>query len=151
MKLREEDRQIQEFLKSGKIVSGGFLGTDNRHFFEIIEEDKAGISSLGFECESIAKRMREISEKAQEGLGNWVAISDKIEAKVDEAKGDMICPWPHKTKLFHKRVTTVRRKASDEEIKWSDLSIHFVAEHCFFQGRGSLFRLEPARLVKIIF
>jgi hypothetical protein len=36
-------------------------------------------------------------------------------------------------------------------VQWSDLSIHLIGAHGFFEGRGSFFRLEPAELVAILF
>jgi hypothetical protein len=94
--------------------------------------------------------MKEITGKASDGLGTWVKIDAKLEAKTDEARGNLICPWPHQPGMFAKRVTTVRRRDTGEEIHWSDLNIHFIAEHSFFEGKGSSFRLEPGKLVEII-
>ena len=77
-------------------------------------------------------------------------IDENRQAMTEEAKGILICPWPHPGK-FAKRVTTVKLTGSEQSIKWSDLSIHLIAEHHFFQGKGSAFRIEPEKLIKIIF
>jgi len=87
---------------------------------------------------------------AKKGLGTWVEIDQSRRAMAEEAKGSIVCPWPHPGR-FDKRVTTVRLDGSDRSISWSDLNIHLIAEHGFFEGRGSPFRLDPKQLVEIIF
>ena len=151
MKLSKDNSEIQRLLSSGKIAAGGFLGNDYRTFIEIIEADSAELARLNLDSLRIAQEMMNITEKAQGGLGNWVKINEKLMAKVDEAKGFLICPWPHKSEKFRKRVTTLRDVKSGDEIKWSDLSIHLISEHCFFQGKGAVFRIEPAKIAKMLF
>jgi hypothetical protein len=48
-----------------------------------------------------------------------------------------------------KKATPVLRK--QPIIRWSDLSLHFIEAHGFFQGKGSPFRLEPRGLVEALF
>jgi hypothetical protein len=69
---------------------------------------------------------------------------------VDEAKGFLVCPWVHPGR-FDKRVTTLKNIESGKTIRWSDLNIHLIARHGFFEGIGSAFRLEPAEFVRLIF
>ncbi len=140
---------IQELLASGRLVSGGFMGTDQRHYLEIIEEDQAELSRLNITSHDLAGRMMYVTSKAVVGLGTWVNICDGLDAKTDEAKGGIVCPWPH-SGIFAKRVTTARRTDDGREAVWSDLSIHFIEEHSFFQGKGSRFRIEPRDLADII-
>ena len=126
------------------------MGNDGRNVSEIIDSDLAEISRLGLTVEQVARRMREITEKAIPGLGGWVQIDEKRQAKADEAKGPLVCPWPHAGR-FAKRVTTVKLVESGETIKWSDLNIHLIEEHGFFEGKGSAFRIEPGELIQAIF
>ncbi len=64
--------------------------------------------------------------------------------------GRIICPWPHPMSLA-KRITVAQRTDTDESIRWTDLSIHMIAGHSFFEGKGSAFRIEPGKLVRVIF
>ena len=141
------------------IVAGGFMGSDTRSISEIIESDSADIARLGFTISQVVTRMKEITDKAILALGNWTQIDQDHLAKVDEAKGSLICPWPHPGR-FAKRVTTVKLIEANEPratcheprlIKWSDLNIHLIDKHGFFEGRGAAYRIEPMELVKIIF
>lgn len=135
-------------LSSSRIVSGGFLGHDNRSYQEIIDSDLAEVQRLGFTAEDIAARMQELTELAAPGLGTWVDADDSLKVCARDDKGSIICPWPHPGKFF-KRITTVRDKTG-RTIRWTDLNIHMIAEHGFFEGKGSIFRVEPAKLAEII-
>ena len=150
MKESPQMKRLEEVLRSSRLVSGGFMGNDMRSISEVIDSDSAKVSKSGLTVEEISERMQEITYTATAALGNFVEIDENLQAKVDEAKGWLVCPWPHPAR-FAKRVTTLRHIETGHTIKWSDLNIHLIAEHAFFEGRGSDFRIEPEELIKIIF
>ncbi|MFH1615172.1 MAG: hypothetical protein ABIG61_08835 [Planctomycetota bacterium] len=150
MKRSPEKKKLEEILRSSKLVAGGFLGSDNRDLDEIIACDAVQISRLGYTKEQIAGRMREITAAGVARLGMAVVVEGKIEVKVDEWKGMIVCPWPHQGR-YAKRITIARDVKSGRIIRWSDLNTHMIGQHGFFEGKGSLFRLEPGKLVEIIF
>ena len=150
MKESPQDRKLEELLRSSRLAAGGFMGHDTRSVSEVIDADAAELSRLGFTKEQVAERMRQITQVAISGLGTWVQVNDDLEGKVDEAKGRLICPWPHKGKLA-KRITMVKVIETGDSIRWSDLNTHLISEHGFFEGKGSNFRIEPRELVQIIF
>jgi len=143
-------KKLEETLRTSRIVSGGFLGKDPRILVEILETDAAELTGLGTTREAVAARMREITDRALEGLGTPVKFDEKREVTADDNRGQIICPWPHAGRYF-KTITTVRRTDTGETLRWSELSRHFIEEHGFFQGKGSVFRLEPRTLVRVIF
>ncbi len=149
MKESPQAIKLDRILRSSKLVAGGFMGTDSRSAAEVIDADIVELSKLAFTTEQLASRMQEITDKAKGGLGTWVKVDDKRQAMVEEAKGPAICPWPHPGR-YVKRVTTVERLDSGEAIRWSDLNIHLIADHSFLEGRGSAFRIEPAKLIDVI-
>ena len=143
-------QRLEEVLRSSKLVAGGFMGRDSRSVLEVIDADLAELTKLGTTAEHIAARMQEITDIAQAGLGNWRTIDPERQAKTNEARGILVCPWPHPGR-FAKRITTVKLNRTGETVSWSDLSIHLIAKHGFFEGTGSPFRIEPAELMKVIF
>jgi len=149
MKQLPEMEKLEAVLRSSKLVAGGFLGSDRRSVCEIIEDDRRRLADAGVGCKELAGRMREITDAAKRQLGRCVKISDRLEAWVEEAKGVLVCPWPHSGGIL-KRITTVRNVETGESITWSDLNIHLIAEHGFFEGKGSAMRIEPGELVKLI-
>jgi hypothetical protein len=150
MKESPKDKRLEDILRTSGLGAGGFMGADTRSVSEIIEADEARLSKLGVTREHLAERMRQITDVAKAGLGTWVRIDETIEAKVDEARGWLVCPWPHPGTFF-KRITSVRIIETGANIRWSDLNIHLIGQHGFFEGRGSDFRIEPAVLVAMIF
>lgn len=150
MKESPEKQKLEEILRSSKLVSGGFMGTDARRVSEVIEADANTLAKSGYTDRQVARRMQRITDTAIDGLSTWVEIDENIHAKVDEAKGSQPCPWPHIGR-FAKRVTTVKRTDSGKTVTWSDLNIHFIGEHGFFEGKGSSFRIEPEELLSILF
>lgn len=145
-----EIQRLEEVLRSSKLAYGGFMGKDSRSVLDVIDADAAELSKLSIEPQKLAEKMQQITDLAKVALGNWVKIDENRRAMAEEAMGTLVCPWPHPGK-FAKRVTTVNLIESDETIQWSDLSIHLIAEHCFFQGKGSIFRIEPAELIRFVF
>ncbi len=150
MKKSPETQKLEQILKSPAFSSAGFMGTDVRSLAEIIDADLAEISSLGYTPQQITERMGQFTDTAAKALGNWVAIDDTCRAMIAEAKGRIPCPWPHAGN-FAKRVTILKDYNTGSEIKWSDLNIHLIAEHNFFEGHGSAFRIEPKEIIEILF
>lgn len=150
MKQSPDMQKLEEVLRSSALTVGGFMGSDARSVTEVIEADAAELFRLGVSPKQLGARMTEITAAAEKGLGTWVRIDDVREAAIDEARGQMVCPWPHEAQ-FRKRVTTVRRTDSGETARWSDLNVHLIAVHGFFEGKGSAFRLNPTLLVRVIF
>jgi hypothetical protein len=150
MKESPQNKKLEEILRSSKLVAGGFLGRDKRAISEIIDADLSELSKSGYTIEQVARRMKEITNTAIAGLGTWITIDESRQARVDEAKGQLPCPWPHPAR-FAKRITTLRHLEFNETIMWSDLNIHLIAEHRFFEGKDSNFRIEPSKLISMIF
>ena len=150
MKESPENQKLEQLLRLSRLVAGGFMGSDTRSISEVIDADSVELTRLGFTKEQLAGRMQQITKLAIPGLGTWVRVDDTKEASVQEAKGSLVCPWPHPGR-YAKRITTIRDVQSSESIQWSDLNIHLIGQHGFFGGRGSMFRIEPGALVRNIF
>ncbi len=150
MKQSPSMRDLEFMLRSSRIVAGGFLGTDGRPLEEIIDADLVSLAHLGYTVAQVADRMQQLTALAIPELGNPVAVGDHLTVTSQDYMGRIICPWPHPMRLA-KRITVARRTDTDESIRWTDLSIHMIAEHSFFEGKGSPFRIEPGKLVHLVF
>ena len=142
--------KIDDLLRSSPGLAGGFLGDDRRPVAEIVESDAVELARLGYACRDVAERMRQIAGLAAGGLGSWVKIGRNTEAAMTDTRGVISCPWPH-AGVFPKTAVTVRQTDEGRAITWSALNVHLIGEHGFFEGHGSPYRLDPDRLVAIIF
>lgn len=150
MKETVQMTKLDKMLRSSRLVAGGFMGSDDRNSREIIDADLARVEQLGYTVERIAYRMSRLTNAAKPRLGNWVTIDDRIRVKCEDYKGPIVCPWPH-AGTIEKRVTTVECIDSGGSIRWTDLNIHMILQHGFFEGVGSIFRVDPEELIGIIF
>jgi hypothetical protein len=151
MKQSPRDKKLEEVLRSTRLVAGGFMGTDPRHPVEVIEHDMLQMEHLGVTTHQLAERMRELTDLAKPRLGNWIEdASGKLRVKSEDYKGILVCPWPHPG-TFDKRSTIVERLQTQMQVSWTDLNIHMIEEHGFFEGKGAFFRIEPVEIVNILF
>jgi hypothetical protein len=150
MKKSPQNQKLEQMLRSSKIVAGGFMGADTRAVDEIIETDAASLAVTGKTADEVAQRMMQITDVAKAAFGAWVKIDSQLQAMVDEAKGFLVCPWPHPARIY-KRLTLVKNMTTGKEMRWSDLNIHLIMQHGFFEGIGSVYRLEPREVVDFIF
>ena len=140
---------IQERMKPGQITLDGFLGTDTRSLGEILAEDDAEVRRMGLSHEAIALRMRDLEKAGREGLGESVSVPPHFDVRTDVPRGHITCPFGHPG-LCRKTNTLVRNLKIVREITFSDLNIHMIAEHGFYEGRGAAFRVNPRDLVEIL-
>jgi hypothetical protein len=116
-----------------------------------MQEDLDALSRLNLTTEMLGQRMRELTQLAEPRFGNWIDDpSGRFRVKTDEYYGSLVCPWPHPGKYL-KRITTVKNIASGRTISWTDLNIHMIEAHGFFEGKGSFFRIEPIEIAEILF
>lgn len=149
MKRPPHMERIEEVMRSHAISGPGFLGNDHRPLEEIIEDDSSVLFQLGWTQEQVGLRMRQITEAAKKGLETTVIIEENLEASIIDVRGVLPCPWPHEGS-YGKSLTNVRRTDTGKTLRWSELSIHMIVAHCFFEGLGSPFRIDPRELVETI-
>ncbi len=150
MKKSPQQKKLEDMLRTSKFSACGFMGTDKRSVWEIIDADAAELERLGRTQEEIARQMQILTDLGKPGLGDWVDIGKDLKVSVDDHRGAIPCPWPHSFRCV-KRITTCMHKDTGRTVQWSDLNIHLIKDHGFFEGRGSPFRLEPKELIAIIF
>jgi len=149
MKQSPELSAAQANMKPGVITLYGFLGPDDRNLIDILAEDDAEVKRLGLSHERIGRRMEELKEKRARGLGESVKVEPHFLVRVDTERGKLPSPFGGKG-LHRKTNTEVRNETTGTAVIYSDLQIHLIAAHGFYQGKGSRFRLEPADLARTL-
>jgi hypothetical protein len=127
------------------------LGSDRRRLAEILEQDQSEVEALGLNQEVIANRLEGLGRIAKEHMGDPVVLENRYEVKAVEARGKIPCPWSHPDGLFPKSHVDLKDRVTGETLAWTDLSVHLIREHGFYQGVGSPYRIEPALVKNMLF
>ncbi len=149
MKQSPQLQHIQEQMKPGVITLDGFLGTDDRNLIDILIEDDGTVRRLGRTHRAVSNKMQHLRDAGYKGLGEFITVDGHFEVRVDSVRGKLPSPFggPH---LYQKINTIVRNTKLNTEIVFTDMHIHFIRDHGFYEGKGSLFRLEPEDLITIL-
>ncbi len=148
MKQTAEMDKVQHNMRPGCITLKGLLGEDRRNLVDILIEDDAEVKRLGTTHEAIAVRMQEFRDAGVQGLGESITVQGRYEVRVDSVRGKLPCPF--EDGVVQKTFIQVKNLALDLTITYTDLHIHMIKEHGFYEGRGSSFRLPPQDLVEIL-
>lgn len=124
-----------------------FLGSDTRLIAQIIESDEAELRAAGLGADQLARAMRRLTEKGMESLGDEVQ-ADGFLVRVEEYMGQIGCPFKHAVREAKRNTTAVDPRG--RVMTWTDMSIHLIERHGFFQGEGSDYRLEPLELAEFL-
>ncbi len=148
MKPNPKDQAIMENLEGGRLSKEGFLGEDPRPLQEIIREDLAELEARGLTAQQLAARMRELTKQGLEGMGNPMD-SQGYRLTVEDYMGRIACPFRDGRRMA-KRTTIAQHLETGALSQWTDMSIHLIEAHGFFQGIGSPYRLEPMELADFL-
>ncbi len=149
MKQTVQLQQIQDRMRPGVITRDGFLGTDRRNLVDILVADDAEVKRLGLSHQSVAQRMIELRDAGMRGLGEYIEVAPHFEVRVDTVRGKLPCPFGDPG-IFPKTNVSVRNLRSNREILYTDLHIHMILGHGFYEGAGDPLRLEPVDLKEIL-
>jgi len=149
MKESPEIRAIMDRMKPGVLSRDGFLGTDRRSLSDILAADQNRVERAGLSHTRIAMRLQELRDLGMAGLGDFVAVPPHFEVRVESVRGKLPCPFGEPG-LHAKTNITLRNLRSGGTLTVTDLGIHLMAEHGFYQGEGAIFRLDPDALIDFL-
>ena len=149
MKQTPQEQHVYDNFLPGEITKEGFLGTDTRHIHDIVEEDGHTLAHLGVTKEQIADRLQYFIEEGKKGLETPVTVGDFV-THVIWRRGMLPSPFGDPKRLYHKIVATVKNTKLNKELRYSQLNVHMIRDHGFFEGKGSVFRLEPEEVVALL-
>ena len=136
----------EQTLRPANATCNEFLGQDPRGLAVILQADAAAIRRRGLTNAHIAQHLLDLRQAGWEGLGEPVSVPPHFEVCVDAARGTLPCPFGDQG-AFAKVNTTVHNLASGQKITFTDLNIHLIATHGFYEGHGAQFRLDPEQLM----
>lgn len=149
MKQNPDMATIQENMKPGALSADGFLGDDPRGLSDILLADNQTVQRHGQTHQAIADQMRRLTEAGKPELGRPLRVGN-FEVTVDDHRGRLPCPFRDRYGA-EKRITTAVHLLTGQTISWTDLHIHMIEAHGFYEGVGSKFRLDPEQLIVFFF
>jgi hypothetical protein len=149
MKQTPQMKKAEREMRAGHLSLSGFLGGEGRDLAQLLNDDHEAVKAMGLTHPRIADRMRRLREVGLSGLGDFVTVPPHFDVRVESVRGRLPCPFGERG-LHSKAFTIVRNTRLGRELTFSDLHIHLIAAHGFYEGRGSPFRLEPADLRDIL-
>ena len=150
MKETPQDKETMKNLMPGQMSIDGFLGEDKRHFNQIICSDRVKLDNVDLTTKMIADRLQYFTDAAFESYDGSVIIDKKYEVDYESFRGKLICPFSHPG-VYRKGLIKLKNLENGIEMSWTPLNIHMIREHCFFEGFGSIHRLEPKVIKEALF
>ncbi len=149
MKQNPEMLQAQRNMQPGVLTMHGFLGDDRRDLVQIIDEDASRLRELNLSPEKMADKMEYFREQGKKGLGEFIKVEPHFAVKVDSVRGKLPCPFGGPG-MMPKTNITVKNLKEGVEITFTDMNIHCIRGHGFFEGMGSFFRTDPETLARVL-
>lgn len=149
MKMTPQLRQAADKMKPGAVSKEGFFGSDERDLATLITDQHAVCRKLGVSWPRIGLEMRRIGREGLKGFGSPVVVDDRFEVIADENRGKIPSPFVEPG-MFQKTAYTVKNLLSGRTISYTELSIHMIEKHGFFQGVGAPFYNAPETLVDVL-
>ncbi len=129
----------------GNDSGGGFLGW-GEVLETVIKEDTEKLLMLGYDHRTVGLKLKEVLEKK----------SERHEVETQAWLGYQHCPfkgceWVKKICFASCVDFTITNRTSGEQIKGPGFVWHLIADHNFFEGKGTLYRVDPEQLIKVLF
>ncbi len=150
MKATAQELKIMQRMQPGVITLSGFLGSDTRALNEIVADDAATCARLDHTQEQIAARMDSFTKASWDSYLEETLVEGKYLVQTEVYRGKLPCPYGH-AGIFRKAITRLTNQANGLSVVWTSLSTHLIRAHGFFEGRGSVYRLDPEILVRALF
>jgi hypothetical protein len=149
MKQNPAERTVRERLEPGHISVEGFLGADTRPLADIIAADTGEVEEAGLTAEQLGAFLENLHAIADAGWeGRVPAFKGRVTVRADETLGQIPCPFACGGHC-HKAEIAVKDADGNDLLRFTPLDAHLIRRHGFFQGKGSPFRIEPARLIDL--
>ncbi|MDD2227829.1 MAG: hypothetical protein PHY48_00270 [Candidatus Cloacimonetes bacterium] len=150
MKETKTEQRIRARMLPGAITLSGFIGKDKRALYAIISADEQELERLGKTAEELADRMLYFTDASFSTFDGTITVDEHYIVETEVTRGKLPCPFAHGG-VFRKAITKLTNTKNNTTASWSFLNIHLIKEHHFFEGKGSTFRIEPAKLVEVLF
>jgi hypothetical protein len=149
MKESPQQQDQNRLFKASKFSAEGFLGEDGRPIEEIIADDMRALEATGVSKEELVTALTNAFMKAKDAYGAPADILPGITAAYFESRGRIPSPF-RGDGIYEKGEAQIQRQSNGESLIITPLGIAMVAKHGFFQGKGSRYRIDPEKTVRLL-
>ena len=148
MKQSPQHNDLRSRLSASKFSGDGFLGNDARPVDEIINADLRALENAGVTLEEVSDALNNAYADTRNALGAEIELAPGVVAVFHESMGRIPSPF-RGDGVFPKGEAVVFEKKTGRQIIITALGINLIAQHGFFQGKGSRYRIEPVAAIEI--
>ncbi len=140
---------IQMTMQAGVLAPYQFLGDDTRNIADIIHADNLTVTQLETTHATIVARMKYFAQSGKKSIGHEVVVDECYRVVAEEHKGSVPCPFADNYQA-RKSVIHVTNLVLQRSVYYTDLNIHMIEEHQFYEGIGAPYRVDPRDVVEIL-
>ena len=146
--------RVEELMRPRKLSVAGFLGETER-LEDVLKEDASTLSSLRVTAAEIADRIREIVGASLYRSSRWSTRdtydTGKFRVRLMQWGGFQECPWLCKHDPAWASIDfVIENRRSGAKLKGPGLIVHLIAEHGFFEGKESPYRVDPRQAAEVL-
>ncbi|MDC3979808.1 hypothetical protein [Polyangium jinanense] len=146
--------RVEELMRPGVLSTAGFLGEAER-LGDVLKEDASTLAALGVTPADVAGRIREIVRAA---LGSrkreWEEGGDVIgrfRVRLRHWGGYQRCPWLCTSNTAWGSFDfMIENRRTGAKLEGPGLIVHLIAEHGFFEGKESPYRVDPRHAAEVL-
>jgi hypothetical protein len=140
---------LAELLIPSQFSKDGYMGNDTRSLQQIEDDDKKTLAALGLDNKKLVAELRKLYILGERALGNPVDAGKGTTVTFFEARGRIPSPFKEDG-TFQKGEVELVNTAKSITIHITPLSLHLMEKYCFFQGKGSPYRVEPEQAAQLV-
>ncbi len=148
MKQSPKEKSVLNNFLPGEISKEGFLGDDDRHIHDIVQDDLKRLSAVQLNVEEVARRLQYFIDQAKTALEGPVKV-DHYLVQMQWVRGRIPCPFGEPG-MHSKIIIQVTNSVTEQDLIYTQLSVHLIQDHGFFGGKGSAFRLDPESIIDFV-
>jgi len=153
--------ELEKIMRPGQLSECGFLG-HHESLADILEIDNKTVKKLGISHKIIADKLEylvkaavKIDRSRSPSLRNsmliekhGILVDGKYLVRIIIYFGDQECPWYDGHSSFMD--VTIINKKTKQKIFFPELIIHLIRKHRFYEGKGTKYRLDPEKAVRVL-
>jgi len=148
MKVNPAENRVRQRMDPGVLSRDGFLGDDPRPVNDIVADDAALLAAEDVTTTEAGDLLEKLFTAAEAALETEVTLgAGRVKVRLQEGMGRIPCPFACGDRSRKGELEIV---FAGQRLILTPLSIHMIRQHGFFQGRNSVYRVEPSVVAALV-